>query len=119
MDIAYANGLFYVSSGDVIDVANPDVPSKAGAFTYSGNSVLPLGTAGSRVLMLSSDWPEPLTLRLLDTSTFTQVDVATYPGVEPHPGWNLVSTDGKTLAFIAASVDGPRTMYVLPNPFGE
>ncbi|EYF06392.1 hypothetical protein [Chondromyces apiculatus] len=118
-DIVHANDRVYATSGEVVDVSDPASPSRAGSFAFAGESVLPLD-APSRLLMLSSDYSEPPTLRLLDTETFAQVDAIEFDLEHPEVS-RLVSTNGSTLAFIARDgfFDDPSQIVVMPNPFND
>jgi hypothetical protein len=117
-DIVYASGRVYATTGEVVDVASPESPVKAGEFAFSGVAVLPLAPA-PRLLMLSASFNEPVTLRSLDTTTFTQVDSVEYPSVDLQEATDLVSTNGKSLAFVGGSGFGdPTRLYLLTNPFG-
>jgi hypothetical protein len=116
-DIVYSDERVYATSGEVVDVSAPASPKKAGTFAFQGDSVLPLAPA-SRLLMLSVEFAGPVTLRLLDTKELTQVDSLLYPGLDLEGATDLVSPDGKSLAFIGTgSFDDPPRLFVLANPF--
>lgn len=116
-DIVYAGGRVYATSGEVVDVSNPASPVKAGEFAFGGHAVLPL-TPSPRLLMLSVEFVGPVTLRLLDTVTFSQIDSRQYADLQLEDAADLVSPDGKSLAFIGTSgFDEPPRLFVVTNPF--
>jgi hypothetical protein len=117
-DIVYATGRVYATSGEVVDVSNPASPTKAGEFAFDGDAVLPLG-AEPRLLMLSAGFSGPLTLRYLNTDTFSQISSETYPNLDLDSAIDLVSTNGKILAFIGSSggFNSPPRLYLLTHPF--
>ena len=116
-DIVYADGRVYATSGEVVNVSNPSSPTRAGEFAFAGDAILPLAPE-PRLLMLSADFGSPAVLRLLDTETFAQIDEVTYPDLDIEEAFDLVSTDGESLAFIGSGgFDDPPRLFVLTNPF--
>jgi YVTN family beta-propeller protein len=116
-DIVYAGDRVYATSGEIVNVSNPAAPKKAGQFAFAGSAVVPLTTM-PRLLMLSVDFIGPVTLRYLNTDTFTQVDSVTFPNLQLDSAVDLVSTDGATLAFVGQSgFDKPPQLYLVINPF--
>jgi hypothetical protein len=76
-ELAYLDGRVYASSGDVVDVSDPDAPRRAGKFPMEG-SVLPL--AKRRVLMLgqnSNSGKNLLVVHTLNAESFTLISSAT------------------------------------------
>jgi hypothetical protein len=117
-DIVYSDNRVYATSGDIVDVSNPASPTKAGQFAFRGKALLPV-SSGSRLLMLSTDFDDPLVMRLLDAKTLTQVDSVGYSNLEfenLENLENLVSVDDESLAFIGTPVDKASRLFVLANP---
>jgi hypothetical protein len=117
-DIAYGDGYVYASSGEVVDVSDPAAPRRAGVFAMSG-AVLP--RPGDRALMVANDGTlgGPLTLHLLDTTTFTALE--SHPlgdsTVSYEQVTSLVHLDPGILAFLAGDRFGDDSaVYVLDDP---
>jgi hypothetical protein len=70
--------------------------------------------------MLSIDFGGPMTLRLLDTNSFTQADLVSFQDLGLEDTVDLVTTDGHALAFCGGGgFDEPTHWFVLTNPFEE
>jgi len=84
--LAYSSGFAYASSGEVVDLSNPDAPLPAGRFNFS-SCIVAIRNA-TRVMMLC---PNPQVggpiLRMLDTTTFTSVGSVTLPTSLQTAGW--------------------------------
>jgi hypothetical protein len=74
-DILYDSGRVYGRFGEVVDVSDPTKPIRAGQFAFNGALAVRdpghLLMLSPTFLMISSDGPQ--VLRVLDTSTFTQI----------------------------------------------
>jgi hypothetical protein len=117
-EIRYAvDDRVYSSRGDVIDVSNPASPVKAGAIARRG-AICPL--IGLSQVVILSHLDEPATLRSYDPSTLTLQASVVYEALDPADAWDLVSTDGSQLAFLARYTyyqADPGDLYVVANPF--
>jgi len=76
--LAYSGGFAYASTGEVIDMSNPDDPVPAGRFAFA-YCALAIRSA-TRVMMVcpNSQQGGPI-LRMLDSTTFTTVGSVTLP----------------------------------------
>jgi hypothetical protein len=77
INFVYSAGSAYASTGEVIDVGNPENPLPAGKFAFAGCALAVRGAG--RVLMLCPSGYQGPTLRVLDTATFTSVGSVTLP----------------------------------------
>jgi hypothetical protein len=68
----YSTGTVYGSTGDVIDLTNPEAPLPAGRFPASGDCLL-ANRSATRVMMLCHDYQTGASLYMLDSTTFTRV----------------------------------------------
>jgi hypothetical protein len=73
----YSAGNVYGSTGEVIDLTNPDDPVPVGKFAF-GNCSVAVRSA-NRIMMLCTNQGGGAILRILDTNTFTSVGSVTLP----------------------------------------
>jgi hypothetical protein len=109
----------YASSGEVVDVTDPNAPKRNGVFPFSG-AVWPMPSS-DLVLMVSAgeDGSGPLILRALDTATSTQIEARSLGN--PTDAFDFVSNLGvippDTVAFIAGSSgDRGSSIYLFHDP---
>jgi hypothetical protein len=99
--IAYGADHLYASTGEVIDLSNPDQPVLDGRFAFDG-CLLALRSA-TRVMMLcpSSDPAGPV-LRVLDPTTFTAAGSVTLPASLQAAAWiDFAYLGGDAVAMLA------------------
>jgi hypothetical protein len=94
----------YASTGDVVDLTNPDSPLPAGRFAFGG-CVLAVRSA-TRIMMLCPN-PEPRgpILRMLDPTTFTSVGSVTLPDSAALASWiDMAYIGGDAVALLPADL---------------
>jgi hypothetical protein len=99
--LAYSAGFLYASTGEVVDLSNPDQPMLNGRFAFAG-CLLALRNA-SRLMMLcpSSDARGPI-LRMLDPNTFTAAGSVTLPDSMQSAAWvDFAYLGGDAVALLA------------------
>jgi hypothetical protein len=122
-DIAYADGLVFASSGDVVDVSSPTLPVRAGTFQQQG-AVLPLSTHGE-ALMFSfmaglGQSSTTLFVNKLHVDTFSVNRVMTMSLNLPiAPGQsvqirNLVALSDR-VAFLTGRPGEPSNVYIVTS----
>jgi hypothetical protein len=86
--LVYSAGYAYASTGEAIDLTNPEAPVPAGRFAFS-YCLLALRSP-SRVMMVcpSSDSTLGPILRMLDTTTFTSVGSVAMPVSLSTANWS-------------------------------
>jgi hypothetical protein len=115
-DIHYHEGRVYADWGEVVDVADPAHPFRAGKFAFHG---VIAARSSKRLLMLTDGpWLGTMQLRILDPETFTQVS-----SLSLGTGWSnsfsagsLVSLGGDGVAFLADIGGGSPSLYLFRSP---
>jgi hypothetical protein len=103
-DIVFAQGLVYASTGEVVDVSDPNAPKRVGVFPYGGE-VVPQPERGHVVMFANGSTPPfdttpQIALRWLSTENFTVTGTLSLDGADLAAARNLVQLDAKTFAFI-------------------
>jgi hypothetical protein len=115
--IHYYQGRVYADTGEVIDVADPTNPVRAGKFDFSG---LVTPRSPSRMLMLTNGPPSFLQLLILDSDTSTPL--ASLPFDSGIDGGNvsafsdLVYLGDDGVAFLSPSTVGIGSLYIFRSP---
>jgi hypothetical protein len=122
-DIAYADGLVFASSGDVVDVSSPTLPVRAGTFQQQG-AVLALSTHGE-ALMFSfmaglGQSSTTLFVNKLHVDTFSVNRVMTMRLNLPiAPGQSVQIRDlvalGDRVAFLTGRPGEPSNVYIVTS----
>jgi len=111
--MAYSGGYLYASTGEVVDMTNPDNPVLGGRFAYYG-CALALRSA-TRVMMLcpNPDQHGPI-LRMLDPTTFTSAGSVTLPDSLLNAGWiDFAYLGGDAIALLPADMP----LQIMRAPF--
>jgi hypothetical protein len=94
----------YASTGEVIDMSNPDDPEPSGRFAFFGCLLAVRGP--SRVLMLCPTIdPQGQSLRVLDTATFASVGSVMLPDTLTGAAWtDFAYLGGDAVALLAGNL---------------
>jgi hypothetical protein len=77
--LLYAGGVAYASTGEAVDLTNPDAPLAAGRFPVGGDNCTLASRSATRIMMFCPGSGADTILHLLDTTTFTRVGSLTLP----------------------------------------
>ena len=99
-DFIYSAGAAYASTGEVVDLTNPDAPLPAGLFPPGGSCKLALRNA-TRVMMLCPDYGPGGILHMLDNTTFTRAGFVVLPNEQYAEQWvKFLYLGGDAVAFL-------------------
>jgi hypothetical protein len=82
----YAAGAVYATTGEVVDLTNPDAPLPAGYFANIAPDCKPASRSATRLMMFCPSYNGGPNLYIFDTTTFTRVASATLPHAQPNDG---------------------------------
>jgi hypothetical protein len=117
--LLYDRSRLFSFYGEVVDVSTPSHPTRAGVFDYAG--AVAIRDAG-HALMLTPAYligQNGQTLRLLDTTTFTQLaSVPLPPNMIPATSTftDLVYVGGDELVFLAEDFSNAHVVYIAHVP---
>jgi hypothetical protein len=100
LDFIYGAGVGYVSTGEVIDLSNPDAPVPAGRLP-TGGDCSPAIRSATRVMMLCPNYGPGGILYMFDNTTFTAVGSVVLPNEQyAESGMKLLYLGGDAVAFL-------------------
>lgn len=97
-DIVYRDNLVFATSGEVVDVSEPEAPIRAGVFAFDG-PVLPIGDGKTLMLCVGEGGSSNPVLHRLDTATFTSVASLEINAESFNSAGNLISPAAGTIAY--------------------
>lgn len=83
-DITYDSDFIFGTGGEVVDVSDPEAPLRAGRFPFRGHVVPSVADGYVYMLSTSDSTQQNPTLRLLDVTTFTQLNSEVLPFSVPQ-----------------------------------
>ena len=100
----YSAGAAYASTGEVIDLSDPEAPVPAGRFAAGGPSCKFASRTSTRVMMLCPGYGVGGILMMLDTTTFNRVGSLVTPAMPYEEVWvKFVYLGGDAVAMLGST----------------